>query len=133
MKRIVIDCNVFISAFIGSETCYKALDKAFSYFQVCYSDFTMQELVDVLERPKFRNLIKSRRVEITIALLYSFGIRFVPKSCHIKLPDPDDIIYLDLAVTANAEYIITGNKKHFPMEVCSDITVLSPGEFIKTA
>jgi len=130
MKNIVIDCNVFISAFIGSETCFKALDKAFSHYQVCYSDATLQELLEVLKRPKFRNLLKNRRIEATLELLYSFGNRFSPKPCHIKLPDPDDLIYLDLSITANAEYIITGNKKHFPEKLCSGIKVLSPGEFL---
>jgi len=47
------------------------------------------------------------------------------------LPDPDDRIYLDLAITANADYIITGNKKHFPEKLCEGIKILSPREFLK--
>jgi len=79
MKNIVIDCNVFISAFIGSKICHKAIDKSFSYYQVCYSDATLQELLEVLKRPKFQNLLRSKRVETTLELLYSFGTRFTPK------------------------------------------------------
>jgi len=131
MKNIVIDCNVFISAFIGSEICYKVIDKAFSHYQVCYSDATLQELLEVLKRPKFQNFLKTNRVETTLEFLHSFGTRYKPKPCYLKLPDPDDIIYLDLALATKAKYIITGNKKHFPGKTCADIKVLSPGEFLK--
>jgi len=63
--------------------------------------------------------------------LYSVGDLFAPEPCNIKLPDSDDTIYLDLAITANAENIITGNKKHFPGKLCKGIEILSPGEFLK--
>lgn len=46
--------------------------------------------------------------------------------CKIILPDPDDAIYLGLAITAHAEGIITGNKKHFPEKLCEGIKILSP-------
>lgn len=130
MKNIVIDCNVFISAFIGSETCFKALDKAFSNYKVCYSEATLQEILEVTKRPKFQKTIKTNRIETTLQLLYSLGGLFAPEPCKIKLPDPDDTIYLDLAMATKAEYIITGNKKHFPGKLCKGVEILSPGEFI---
>lgn len=131
MKNIVIDCNVFISAFIGSETCFKSLDKAFSSYKVCYSEATLKELLEVLKRPKFKQTLKTKRIETTLQLLYSLGDLFAPEPCNIKLPDPDDMIYLDLAIAANAENIITGNKKHFPGKLCKGVEILSPGEFLK--
>ncbi|MFZ2633760.1 MAG: putative toxin-antitoxin system toxin component, PIN family [Desulfosalsimonadaceae bacterium] len=131
MKNLVIDCNVFISAFIGSDTCFKAIDKAFSDYRVCYSDATLKELLETLKRPKFQHLRKAQRIETTLQVLHSLGAFYMPKSCNIELPDPDDTIYLDLAITANAEFIITGNKKHFPENLCEGIKILSPSEFLK--
>lgn len=131
MKNLVIDCNVFISAFIGSDTCFKVLDKAFAEYRVCYSDDTLKELLETLKRPKFQHLRKAERIEMTLQVLHSLGAFFTPKPCNIILPDPDDTIYLDLAITANAEYIITGNKKHFPEKLCEGIKILSPSEFLE--
>lgn len=131
MKNIVVDCNVFISAFIGSDTCFKVLDKAFSGFQVCYSEATLKELLETLKRPKFQNTIKSERVKIALQALHSLGAFFRPKDCKIQLPDPGDQFYLDLAIAAKAEYIITGNKKHFPEKLCKGIKALSPTEFLQ--
>jgi uncharacterized protein len=131
MKNIVVDCNVLISAFIGSDTCFKALDKAFSNYRVCYCEATIKELLETLRRPKFQKTLKSMRVEKTLQALYLTGILFTPKACGIQLPDSGDQIYLDLALAANAEYIITGNKKHFPEKLCEGIKVLTPNEFLK--
>jgi len=131
MKNLVIDCNVFISAFIGSDTCFKVLDKAFTDYRVCYSDATLKELLDTLKRPKFQHIRKAERIEMTLQVLHALGAFFTPKPCNMILPDPDDAIYLDLAIAANAECIITGNKKHFPENLCEDIKILSPSEFLK--
>jgi putative PIN family toxin of toxin-antitoxin system len=131
MRNLVIDCNVFISAFIGNDTCFQALDKAFSEYRVCYSDATLKELLETLKRPKFQHIRKAERIEMTLQVLHSMGTLFIPKPCKIILPDPDDAIYLDLAITAYAESIITGNKKHFPEKLCEGIKILSPSEFLK--
>jgi len=131
MNNLVIDCNVFISAFIGSDTCFQAFDKAFSDYRVCYSDETLKELLETINRPKFHHIRKAERIEATLKVLYSLGAFFTPKPCKIKLPDPDDAIYLDLAITAHAECIITGNKKHFPERLCEGIKILSPSEFLE--
>ncbi len=131
MKNLVIDCNVFISSFIGSDTCFRVLEKAFLDYRVCYSDVTLKELLETLKRPKFQHLRKAKRIEMTLQVLHSLGAFFTPKPYNIILPDPDDRIYLDLAITANAEYIITGNKKHFPEKLCEGIKILSPREFLK--
>ena len=131
MKNLVIDCNVFISAFIGSDTCFQALDKAFSGYRVCYSDETLKELLKTLNRPKFRHIRNAERIQVTLHVLHSLGDFFTPEPCGIKLPDPDDAIYLDLALAAYAEFIITGNKKHFPENLCKGIQILSPREFLE--
>lgn len=131
MNNLVIDCNVFISAFIGSDTCFQTLDKAFSDYRVCYSDATLKELLETLNRPKFKHIRKAERIEMTLQVLYSLGAYFTPEPHNIILPDPDDAIYLDLALTARAERIITGNKKHFPEKLCEGIKILSPRDFLE--
>ena len=131
MRNLVIDCNVFISAFIGSDTCFQALDKVFSDYRVCHSDETLKELLETLKRPKFRHMLEAERIKMTLQILHSLGAFFTPEPRNIILPDPDDTIYLDLALTAHAEIIITVNKKHFPENLSNRIQILSPREFLK--
>ena len=114
-----------------SDTCLKAIDKAFAYYNVCYSEPTLQELLKTIEKPKLKPVIHKERVKAILHLLHSLGVFFNPDPCNIKLPDPDDTIYLDLAISVNAAHIITGNKKHFPDKACKGVQILSPGEFIK--
>ena len=47
-----------------------------------------------------------------------------------SLPDPDDEPFLEVAIAAHAEFLVTGNRIHFPSDRCQNVTVLSPGEFL---
>ncbi|MDQ6733260.1 MAG: PIN domain-containing protein, partial [Nitrospirota bacterium] len=49
---------------------------------------------------------------------------------HLRLPDQSDEPFLEAALTGNAEYVITGNLKHFPVARCRDMKVLSPKGFL---
>ena len=49
------------------------------------------------------------------------------------LPDPDDQVFLDVAVAANADAIVTGNARHFPDDSHSSNTwgILPPRTYFK--
>jgi putative PIN family toxin of toxin-antitoxin system len=75
------------------------------------SSAILDEVAEVLERPRFR--IRSPR--LTFERIDGFLdrlrhistlIREVPKVVRLSR-DPDDEVYLDLAIAANAEYIVT--------------------------
>jgi len=56
------------------------------------------------------------------------GIFVTPKPLDAKLPDPYDLPFYEVAVSADA-IIITGNKKHFPVD---DVEVFLPDEFLRS-
>ncbi|MDE3076107.1 MAG: PIN domain-containing protein, partial [Chloroflexota bacterium] len=43
-----------------------------------------------------------------------------------NLPDPDDLPFLEVALTSQADVLVTGNSKHFPTDQCHGIEILSP-------
>jgi predicted nucleic acid-binding protein len=47
-----------------------------------------------------------------------------------RLLDPDDVKFLHCAVAGAAEYIVTGNKRHFPPEACGWVNVVNAGELL---
>lgn len=44
----------------------------------------------------------------------------------MHLPDPDDQMFLEAAMAAEADCIVTGNKRHFPAGLCRPVAVLTP-------
>ena len=48
-----------------------------------------------------------------------------------RLPDPDDEIFLEVALSGNARYLVTGNLKHYPEQNRQGARVLSPREFLE--
>lgn len=50
-----------------------------------------------------------------------------------SLPDPDDEPFLEIAISANADYLVTGNAVHFPPELRQGVEVVSPSDFLKRA
>ena len=44
--------------------------------------------------------------------------------------DPDDIIFLECAETAGADYLVTGNRKHYPAE-WKKTRIVTAREFIE--
>jgi len=43
------------------------------------------------------------------------------------------LVFLECAVEAKADFLITGNKKHFPFKSFHHTRIVSPREFIDTA
>ena len=49
------------------------------------------------------------------------------------LPDPGDNPFLEVAISAKVDYLVTGNLKHFPPDLRCNIIVLAPREFLNVA
>ncbi|MBT3310657.1 MAG: putative toxin-antitoxin system toxin component, PIN family [Desulfobacteraceae bacterium] len=128
--RIVIDCNVFVSASLGGKdsTCGKVIRKVLVEHDILYSDCIIEEIKETAKKPK----LKSARIPLLnhIKQLHTFGLKVSATSSEIFLPDPDDEEYLKVALTGGAGIIITGNKKDFPAEKCQGVKILSPREFL---
>lgn len=60
----------------------------------------------------------------------SEGVAVVAPPLKVELPDPDDLMFVEVALASQADAIVTGNKKHFPAESCGGILVVSPAELL---
>ena len=58
------------------------------------------------------------------------GVLASPAPLAARLPDPDDEPFLEVAVAARAEFLVTGNGDHFPPDRRAGVHVVSPREFI---
>ncbi len=80
---------------------------------MCVSSEVLTEYREVLARPKFAALDR-RAVGSCYLLIESEAIRVIPSGRLSISPDPDDNRLYECAEAAQAEYLVTGNTKHFP-------------------
>jgi putative PIN family toxin of toxin-antitoxin system len=111
--RVVLDTNVVVSAFLnrtGNEALILRLGLS-GIFQVCVSEVVLAEYKSVLSRSQFHN--PPRLIVALIADLESSGV-FVQPTDTLRISDhaPDNRFY-ECADAAKADYIVTGNTKHF--------------------
>ncbi|MBF0611233.1 MAG: putative toxin-antitoxin system toxin component, PIN family [Magnetococcales bacterium] len=127
--KLVLDCNVFVSAVANGVVCQAVLEIAFRQHQVFYSKEIIEELRTTFAKPKLK--IFQSRGERLITDLQHLGTPVVILPLVPSLPDPGDEIYLATALAANAEILVTGNLKDFPPNLTTPVRVLSPRDFLE--
>ena len=110
--KVVIDCNIVISAGLNPGNCRSVIHTVVHSHECILSIGILREYVAVAKREKFRP-VHDNLAQIIYVL--SWNANFViPEPSAFSLPDVNDQIYLDTALSANADVIVTGNLKHFP-------------------
>ena len=114
--RVVFDCNVLLqTAAREKSVAAKCLNLAESgLIQICMSREVLAEAEDVLNRPEIRAHFPDLSDEIIGAFLkrlqqLSVLVRSVPKKFSYPR-DEDDEPYINLAVAAGADFIISRDK-----------------------
>ena len=127
--RLVIDTNVLVSAAIKPAglqrtTLLLAITKPARLY---ISRPILAEYGEVLARPEFK-IRKGHRQQL-LQLVKKCSRLVVPTRRLEVAHDPDDNIFLECADAARADYLITGNQKHFP-RFWKKTAVITPREFI---
>jgi putative PIN family toxin of toxin-antitoxin system len=129
--RAVVDTNVFVSALIsptGNEALILLAVRQ-GLVKPSFSEEILEEYAEVLARPKFA--FPPDEIETLIALLRSQGEEaHDPTPLTSGLPDPGDEKFLACAKAAGVDFIVTGNKRHFPPRACGAIRVVNAAELL---
>lgn len=114
MIRVVLDTNVVVSAHLNDEGYERhALDLALAgRIQIVVSDKILTEYEDVLRRPRFA--LSARQVAKALRLIRECARLVNPQRPVTAAGDPDDNCFLECAEAGRADYLVTGNKRHFP-------------------
>ena len=130
-RRFVFDTNVLISAFLFSQSKPRqAFEQAQDIGVLIFSSSVFSELKEVLYRPKFdRYLTRDLRQEFIDNLTES--AQFIDVSEQIdECRDPKDNKYLELAVSGQAECIVTGDNDLLVLNPFRGIKILTVQEFL---
>jgi uncharacterized protein len=126
--RLVIDCNVIISAALTAGTCRQLVEEAVQVHTILLCDDIIAEYRAVAMRTKF----SSRRdiLNEIISTIEAVGLLVSIPSTNFALPDPADEIYLATAVAGGADALITGNTRHFEGCCGVELQLLTPRQFL---
>ncbi|NES98767.1 MAG: putative toxin-antitoxin system toxin component, PIN family [Desertifilum sp. SIO1I2] len=130
-NRFVIDTNVLISALLfKSSVPFRALELAEEQGIILYSESTLSELGQVLNRPKFDKYLSQEERQV-------FLIKFINSCQWVKITetiticrDKKDNKFLELAVNGNANFIITGDLDLLVLNPFQSIEILTPDRFV---
>jgi len=124
-----LDTNVIISSLLAADSLPAAiLDLALQgKVNVAVSHTILAEMDRVLRRPRFG--FEPRKIGSFLALFKSRSRLVSPnKPLNICQDYSSDNRFLECAETAKAEFLITGNKSHFPLRHLNTV-VVTPREF----
>lgn len=125
--KIVLDTNVVVSGLLNSngkpaQILNLLLNQKIT---LLFDNRILQEYSDVLYREKFQ--FTEEMVEPLLEFMKMEGEFILANPINDKFSDEDDKKFLEIAISGNANYLITGNTNHFPKK---DI-IISPSEFIE--
>lgn len=129
MIYAVVDTNVFVSALWTkneqSATFRVAKLLQQGKFKALYNEEILAEYQEVLSRPKFN--FPKEAIATIIAYVKEYGIHSDRVPYNEKMPDEDDRVFYEVALSKEDAYLITGNQKHFPVTPI----VVTPAEMLE--
>ena len=129
MKELIVyDTNIFVSYFLTlhKPNTIKTVVERILKEQVIpvLSYEIMAEYKDVLYREKFN--FPREQVRSFLKQIIDSGLLITPVATRIYFRDESDKCFYDAAVTAHADWLITGNRKHFP----DDPFIVTAAEYV---
>jgi putative PIN family toxin of toxin-antitoxin system len=136
IERVVLDTNVLISAIISSKSSPARILDLWreGVFELAFSEETLQELIDVLSRPKLLRITGINKDQLDRLVSYlrlSSIVIDCPEDIKISIEDPDDTKFITCAVQAGAKYIVSGDHHLLDLKEIEGIAIVTPSDFLR--
>ena len=131
-ERVVLDSNLLVSGLLlPGSVPGQAFDRAIHTGEILISEAMLNELADVLSRPKFNRYVSIKDREEFLRLL-SRVANIVPITYTIQAcRDPKDDAVLEVAVNGEAHRIVTGDRDLLSLDPFRGIPIVTPAKYIK--
>jgi putative PIN family toxin of toxin-antitoxin system len=129
---IVLDTNVLISGLLNPHGPQgRILDMLLDgRLHLLYDDRILAEYRDVLARPKLE--ISEDLANAVIRYLRLSGNHVTASPLPVKtVSDPDDLPFVEVTISGEAEFLVTGNQRHYSGLEDIGIVVLTPTGLIE--
>ncbi len=130
-NRFVVDTNVLISALLFKNSIpFRAIELAEKQGIILYSEATLNELEQVLNRKKFNKYLSLEDRQV-------FLLKFISTSELVSITekiavcrDEKDNKFLELAISGNANVIVTGDLDLLVLNPFQAVEIVTPDIFI---
>lgn len=132
MLKIIIDTNVIISALLKPNSNPALIVSLALSGRVPFylSNDIWDEYQGVLARDTFK-VLGRRKIKKFLAQLKKKAKWVSPQEpARVITVDPEDNKFLEAAQEAQADFVITGNTKHFPFKKFKKSRIVTPAEFL---
>jgi putative PIN family toxin of toxin-antitoxin system len=128
--RVVLDTNVLVSAMVTPDGAPRQVVDWLveGRHKLVVDDRILREYRRVLCRPDLD--IRPEEAQTILERIEEVALHVEVDQASVRLPDQSDSKFVECALQAQADCIVTGNRKHFPPAVCGGVRVLSPREFV---
>lgn len=130
--RVIFDTNVFLRALINPKGVNARLVQSLDQFVLVVSPAILEEVADVLSRPELLGVKGIRKLDADrlVELLRKAPVVF-PTETVTVCRDPDDDKFLEAALAAKAEYLVTGDKDLRDIGEYKSVKIRFPAEFLR--
>ena len=130
-ERLVVDTNALVSRLLLPDaTAGRAVSHAVRHAQLLASEATLEELADVLSRPKFDPYVTIAERQTFIRLVGRVA-ELVPIIRNVReCRDPRDDKFLELALNGEADRIVTGDKDLLALHPFQGIPIVTPAGYL---
>lgn len=133
--RAVIDTNILVRAMLKPEGSVGPVVDFLreGLYVSLYSEATLNELIDVLGRPRMvrRYGLTAAEVDALCALVVLRGELVHPRRAITACRDPKDNKFLEVAVAGRADVIVTGDGDLKALDPFEGIPMIQPAEFLR--
>lgn len=135
MLRVVLDTNIVVSALHQPDSdadivMNLVLAPEPDLLQLCLSEEIWTEYQEMLSRPKFSSF-DGAKIKALLAAIKQASFWVVPQvRVDLSRADPADNQFLACALAAQADFLITGNTRHFPKRL-QTTRIVTLREFIE--
>ena len=129
--RFVLDTNVIVSGVLLPESVpRRAMLSAQQHGQLLASDDTLEELRQVLSRPRFGRFVPAARCA-QLFDEYLANIERISVASPIRLcRDPRADKFISLALDGRADILLTGDEDLLALHPFRGVSILSPASFL---
>lgn len=129
----VFDNNVLVSAVLLGGVPRNAFDKLLDTGTILVSVPFLLELAEVLNREKFNKYVAlDERMRFLVSFLKVAEIIEINETITV-CRDPKDDKLLELAVSGNADFLVTGDKDLLALNPFREVDIITPREFFDKA
>ena len=128
---IVFDASTLVSAALKADSVpERALLRAEETDVFALSAAVEAEIVEVLGRPRFARAIPSERRDHILGVVREAAVWFEPGVHIVDCRDPKDDKYLELALAAGAEIIVSSDDDLLVLHPWRGVRILRPADYL---